>query len=415
MLTVDLRKSMAVIRSLPAAFLVTLVIATSANANAPASLPTPTPALAEPAPAAATRATAPVPAPPAVTARSWILMDHFSGRVLAQQRADERQEPASLTKLMTAYVVFAALTDGRLKLTDMATISEHAWRAEGSRTFVQVGTRIPVDTLLKGMIVQSGNDATIALAEQVGGTEPAFAQMMNEYARRLGLTSTHYVNSDGLPSPEHYTTGRDVATLANALIRDFPQYYPLFSVREFMWNNIRQGNRNGLLGKDPSVDGLKTGHTDSAGYCLATSASRNGMRLVSVVLGAPSIKAREEASAALLGYGYTFYETIRLKSANETVLKPHIYKAASEFAAIGVPHDVYTTVARGQTAAVKTKAQLSREPLIAPLTAGQNVGELTVVDGSGEVLERVPLVALSAVPQGGLWTRAWDSVSLMFH
>jgi D-alanyl-D-alanine carboxypeptidase (penicillin-binding protein 5/6) len=226
---------------------------------------------------------------------------------------------------------------------------------------------------------------------------------------------THYVNSDGLPSPEHYTTARDVATLANALIRDYPQYYPLFSVREFMWNNIRQGNRNGLLGKDPSVDGLKTGHTDSAGYCLATSASRNGMRLVSVVLGAPSIKAREEASAALLGYGYTFYETIRLKSANETVLKPHIYKAASEFAAIGVPHDVYTTVARGQTAGVKTKAQLSREPLIAPLTAGQNVGELTVADGSGEVLERVPLVALSAVPQGGLWTRAWDSVSLMFH
>jgi len=360
-------------------------------------------------------AAAPVPAPPAVTAHSWILMDHFSGRVLAQQRADERSEPASLTKLMTAYVVFAALADGRLKPTDMATISEHAWRAEGSRTFVQVGTRVPVDILLKGMIVQSGNDATIALAEQVGGTEAAFAQMMNEYARRLGLTSTHYVNSDGLPSPEHYTSARDVATLANALIRDFPQYYPLFSVREFMWNNIRQGNRNGLLGKDPSVDGLKTGHTDSAGYCLATSASRNGMRLVSVVLGAPSIKAREEASAALLGYGYTFYETIRLKSANETVLKPHIYKAASEFAAIGVPHDVYTTVARGQTATVKTKAQLSREPLIAPLSAGQNVGELTVADGSGEVLERVPLVALSAVPQGGLWTRAWDSVSLMFH
>jgi D-alanyl-D-alanine carboxypeptidase (penicillin-binding protein 5/6) len=350
-----------------------------------------------------------------VTVRSWILVDHFSGRILAQQRADERSEPASLTKLMTAYVVFAALADGRLKPTDMATISEHAWHAEGSRTFVQVGTRVPVDILLKGMIVQSGNDATIALAEQVGGTEAAFAHMMNEYAHRLGLTSTHYVNSDGLPSPEHYTTARDVATLANALIRDFPQYYPLFSLREFMWNNIRQGNRNGLLGKDPSVDGLKTGHTESAGFCLATSASRNGMRLVSIVMGAPSVKAREEASAALLGYGYTFYETVRLKSANETVLKPHIYKAASEFATIGVPHDVYATVARGQVATVKTRAQLSREPLIAPLTAGQNVGELTVADGRGEVIERVPLVALSAVPQGGLWTRAWDSVSLMFH
>ncbi len=342
-------------------------------------------------------------------------MDHFSGRVLAQERPDERSEPASLTKLMTAYVVFAALAEGRVKPDDMAIISEHAWRAEGSRTFVQVGTRVPVDILLKGMIVQSGNDATIALAEHVGGTEAGFVQMMNEYARRLGLTSTHYVNSDGLPSPEHYSTARDVATLANALIRDFPQYYPLFGVREFMWNNIRQGNRNLLLGKDPSVDGLKTGHTDSAGYCLAASASRNGMRLVSVVMGAPSEKAREGASAALLAYGYTFYETVRLKNARETVLKPHIYKAASEFAAIGVPYDVYATVARGQAAAVKTRARLTREPLVAPLTAGQNVGELTVADASGAVIERVPLIALSAVPQGGLWTRAWDSVSLMFH
>ena len=400
------------IRSLSAAFSL-LIMAFAAHATA--SAPAPKATLPAPLPGAPVHVAAPVPTPPTVTARSWILMDHFSGRVLASARPDERAEPASLTKLMTAYVVFAALAEGRLKPTDMATISEHAWRAEGSRTFLQVGTRIPVDILLKGMIVQSGNDATIALAEQVGGSETGFAQMMNEYARRLGFTSTHYVNSDGLPSPEHYTSARDVATLANALIRDFPQYYPLFSVREFMWNNIRQGNRNGLLGKDPSVDGLKTGHTDSAGYCLAASASRNGMRLVSVVMGAPSVKAREEASAALLAYGYTFYETIRLKSANETVLKPHVYKAASEFAAIGVPHDVYATVARGQTTEVKTRALLSREPLVAPLAAGQDVGELTVADASGEVIERVPLVALSAVPQGSLWTRAWDSVALMFH
>ena len=403
------------------AFALGLIIASAAHANAPASAPPPAPASAlAPAPAAAlpaaaSHAAAPIPAPPGVTARSWILMDHFSGRVLAQERPDERSEPASLTKLMTAYVVFAALTEGRLKLTDMATISEHAWRAEGSRTFVQVGTQIPVDILLKGMIVQSGNDATIALAEHVGGTEAGFAQMMNEYARRLGLNSTHYINSDGLPAPEHYTTARDVATLANALIRDFPQFYPLFGLQEFRWNNIRQGNRNGLLGKDPSVDGLKTGHTDSAGYCLATSAIRNGMRLVSVVMGAPSTKAREEASAALLAYGYTFYETIRLKSANETVLKPHVYKAASEFAAIGVRHDVYATVARGQAASLTTRAQLSHEPLVAPLAAGQDVGELTVADASGEVIERAPLVALGAVPQGGLWARAWDSVALMFH
>jgi len=261
------------IRSLPTASVLVLLIASSAHAIAPASAP-PLPARAAPPVAAA----APVPAPPSVTARSWILLDHFSGRILAQERADERSEPASLTKLMTAYVVFAALSEGRLKLTDMVTISEHAWRAEGSRTFLQVGTQVPVDILLKGMIVQSGNDATIALAEQVGGTEAGFAQMMNEYARRLGLGSTHYVNSDGLPSPEHYSTARDVATLANALIRDFPQYYPLFSLREFRWNNIRQGNRNGLLGKDPSVDGLKTGHTDSAGYCRASRHARRRAR-----------------------------------------------------------------------------------------------------------------------------------------
>ena len=403
------------IRPLPAAFLLALIVATAVHATAPTTPPTAAPpATAAPPPAAAAHA-APIPAPPAVTARAWILMDHFSGRVLAQQLPDQRQEPASLTKLMTAYVVFAALAEGRLKPTDMVTISEHAWRAEGSRTFVQVGSRIPVDILLKGMIVQSGNDATIALAEQLGGTEAAFAQIMNEYARRLGLTGTHYVNSDGLPSPEHYTTARDVATLANALLRDYPQFYPLFSLREFRWNNIRQSNRNGLLGKDPSVDGLKTGHTDTAGYCLAASAKRSGMRLVSVVMGAPSVKAREEASAALLGYGYTFFETIRLKGANETVLKPHVYKAASDFATIGVQHDVYATVARGQADALQTRAVLTHEPLIAPLSAGQELGELTVADASGQLIERVPLVALAAVPQGSLWARAWDSVALMFH
>ena len=379
----------------------------------PGALPSPT-TLPAPSPAGPLKA-APIPNPPAVSARSYILMDHFSGRVLAQERADERAEPASLTKLMTAYVVFSALQEGRLKPDDMVTISEHAWRAEGSRTFVQVGTQVPVDILIKGMIVQSGNDATIALAERIGGTEAAFAQMMNEYARRLGMNSSNFENSDGLPSPNHYTTARDIATLSNALIRDFPQYYPLFSLREFRWNNIRQGNRNTLLGKDPSVDGLKTGHTDAAGYCLAASANRNGMRLLSVVMGAPSEKARAEASAALLGYGYSFFETVRIKTAHETVLKPRVYKSANEFAAVGVPFDVYATVARGQAAALRTHAQLSSEPLIAPLAAGKPIGELTVADSGGDVIERAPLVPLSEVPQGGLWTRAMDSVALMFH
>ncbi len=361
------------------------------------------------------RAAAPIPKPPEVNARSYLLVDHFSGRVLGERHADERSEPASLTKLMTAYVVFKALAEGRLKLTDMVTISEHAWRTGGSRSFVQVGTQIPVDILIKGMIVQSGNDASIALAEKVGGTEAAFAQMMNEYARRLGMKSSNFENADGLPSPNHYTTARDTVALADALIREFPQFYPLFGLREFMWNNIHQDNRNGLLGKDPSVDGLKTGHTDSAGFCLATSANRNGMRLVSVVMGAPSVKAREDASAALLNYGYTFFETIRVKAARETVLKPRVYKSATEFAPVGVPYDVYATVGRGLGAALRTSARLSGEPLIAPLAPGKPVGELTVADASGEVIARAPLTPLAPVAQGGLWTRAVDGVALWFH
>jgi D-alanyl-D-alanine carboxypeptidase (penicillin-binding protein 5/6) len=396
-----------VLRSCFAAF---LVLCTSAAVAAPAP--------ASPAPAAApggAASAAPIPPPPNVDARSYILVDYQSGRVLAQSHLDDRAEPASLTKLMTAYVVFKALEENRLKLTDMITISEHAWRAEGSRTFVQVGTQIPADILIKGMIVQSGNDATIALAERVGGTEAAFAQMMDEYAHRLGMKNSNFENSDGLPSPNHYTTARDIATLAAAIIREFPQYYPLFSLKQFMWNNIRQDNRNGLLSKDPTVDGLKTGHTDSAGFCLATSANRNGMRLISVVMGAPSIKAREDASAALLSYGYTFFETVRVKAAKETILKPRVYKSASEFAALGVPYDVYATIGRGQAGLLKTATHLDTEPLIAPLAAGKPVGEFTVTDASGAVIARAPLVPLTEVPLGSLWTRAVDGIALWFH
>jgi len=365
--------------------------------------------------AVAARAATPIPPAPTVNAHAWILVDHFSGRVLAQNNADERSEPASLTKLMTAYVVFSALRDHRVKLTDMVAISTRAWRTEGSRTFLQVGTQVPLDILLKGMIVQSGNDATVALAEDLGGTDTAFAQMMNEYARRLGMKSSHFVNSDGLPNPDHYTTARDLATLSNALIRDFPQYYALFSMREFVWNNIRQGNRNTLLSRDPTVDGLKTGHTDSAGFCLASSANRNGMRLVAVVMGSPNEKAREEASAALLNYGYTFFETLRIKAAHETVLKPRVYKSANEFVAVGVPYDVYATVARGEASTLKTSARLNHEPLLAPLAAGEVIGELSVADASGTVIARVPLASPLAVPKGGLWTRMADSIALWFR
>ncbi len=399
---------------LPARACLASLILGTALAAAP---PPPAPAVATPASAAAMPGanSAPIPAPPAVDAKGYILVDFQSGRVLAQSHADDRSEPASLTKLMTAYVVFRALEENRLKLTDMVTISEHAWKAEGSRTFVQVGTQIPVDILIKGMIVQSGNDATIALAERVGGTEAAFAQMMNEYARRLGMKGSNFENSDGLPAPNHYSTPRDIATLSAAIIREFPQYYSLFSLKQFLWNNIRQDNRNGLLTKDPTVDGLKTGHTDSAGFCLATSANRNGMRLISVVMGAPSIKAREDASAALLNYGYTFFETVRVKAARETILKPRVYKGTSEFVELGVPGDVWATVARGQGGALKTAAHLTTEPLIAPLAARQVLGEFTVSDAGNTVVARAPLVALSAVPAGGLWTRMVDTVALWFH
>jgi D-alanyl-D-alanine carboxypeptidase (penicillin-binding protein 5/6) len=366
-----------------------------------------------------TRAAAPAPAPipkaPDVNARSYILVDHFSGRVLAQDHADDREEPASLTKLMTCYAVFKALKENRLKLTDPITISEHAWRSEGSRTFVQVGSSVPAEVLIKGMIVQSGNDATIALAERIGGTEAAFAQLMNEYAKRLGMKSTNFVNSDGLPAPDHYTTARDMSILANALISEFPDYYQWYSLREYTWNNITQHNRNGLLLRDPTVDGMKTGHTDSAGFCLVTSAKRDGMRLISVVMGSSSIKAREDASAALLNYGYTFYETAKVKSAGEVLLKPRVYKSSEQYVTLAVPHDIVLTVGRGQIVNLKSTAHVLQEPLIAPLAANQPIGELTITDLSGEVVSRVPLTPGKAVPEAGLWTRATDSVRLWFN
>jgi len=364
------------------------------------------------APAAAA---VPIPKPPEVTARAYILVDHFSGRVLAEDHADDREEPASLTKLMTSYAVFKALKENRLKLTDPVTISEHAWRSEGSRTFVQVGSSVPAEILIKGMIVQSGNDATIALAEKIGGTEPAFAQLMNEYAKRLGMKASNFVNSDGLPAADHYTTARDMAILANALITEFPDYYQWYSIREFTWNNITQHNRNGLLLRDPTVDGMKTGHTDSAGFCLVTSAKRDGMRLVSVVMGSPSVKAREDASAALLNYGYTFYETAKVKSAGEILLKPRVYKSAVEYVTLAVPRDIVLTVGRGQAASLKSTAHLFKEPLIAPLAANQAIGELTISDPEGKVVAHVPLMPGKAVPEAGLWTRATDSVRLWFN
>jgi D-alanyl-D-alanine carboxypeptidase (penicillin-binding protein 5/6) len=357
-------------------------------------------------------AVAPLVGAPAPNARSWILLDFGSGQTLAEGNSEQRIEPASLTKLMSAYVVFSALRAGQLKIDEQVLISEHAWRAEGSRTFVRVGTRVPVDVLIKGMIVQSGNDATIALAERVGGSEAAFVGLMNSYAQRLGMHGTHFEDSSGLPSPTHYSTAHDLATLSRAIIRDFPEYYGIYSLREFTWNNIRQQNRNGLLERDPSVDGIKTGHTDSAGYCLISSAKRSGMRLIAVVLGAPGVAARETGSAALLNYGFSSFETVSVRKAGETVLKPRVYKGTEQFVALATNVDVEVTVPRGQGTTVTTRTQL-RRPLIAPLPAATSVGELQVAI-DGRTVARAALYPVATVPEGGWWRRMVDTVSLWF-
>jgi D-alanyl-D-alanine carboxypeptidase (penicillin-binding protein 5/6) len=381
--------------------------------HATAMAPHTSPAAAAPAGAAAPTAVAGIPNPPPVDARAYLLVDAASGTVLAEHDADAHLQPASLTKLMTCYLVFQALKAGTLKQNELITISEHAWRAEGSRTFVQVGSQVPADMLIKGMIVQSGNDATIALAERVGGTEGGFVQLMNETAKRLGLNDTHYDDSSGLPSPTHYSSARDLSKLARALLRDFPEYYPLFSIREFLWNNIRQQNRNGLLERDPSVDGMKTGHTDSAGFCLVTSAKRQDMRLVAVVLGSASIRAREDASAALLNYGFTFYQDVTVKRAGTVVLKPRIFKSSDEYVAVAPATDVNIVVPRSEAGSIETAASVSR-PLIAPLTRASVVGSLQIVV-SGKPVASVPLFPMTDVPVGGPWTRLRDTVQLWWQ
>ena len=362
-------------------------------------------------------APAPIPSPPSVPANGYILVDYDSGRVLASQKPDDRMEPASITKLMTAYVAFDALRDKRLTLTEEVPVSVYAWRtggsaSGGSTTFLEVNSRVPAEVLIKGMIIQSGNDATIALAERLGGTEDGFVQIMNEYAKRLGLKGTHFANSWGGPSPEHYSTARDLATLSAALIRDFPDNYRYYSMREYTWNKHTQPNRNGLLTRDSSVDGIKTGHTDSAKYCLVSSAKRNGMRLISVVLGSPSISAREDASAALLNYGFTFFETIKLQDAGKAMLTPKVFKGSANSVAVGSPRSISITIARGQSEKLQKEAKVD-SPLIAPLALHAKVGEYIVRNGD-EVVARVPLVTLAKVDKGGLWRTLVDTIKLWF-
>jgi D-alanyl-D-alanine carboxypeptidase (penicillin-binding protein 5/6) len=370
---------------------------------------------AEGAAATATTATAPttpapVPPPPELKARSFIVMDHESGRVLAALNPDEKQEPASLTKLMTAYAVFKALREGRIKLDDMVTISEHAWKQEGSRMFVEVGKQVSVQDLIQGMIVQSGNDATVALAEKVGGTEPTFVQMMNTYAKQLGMTGTNFTNSAGMPDPQHYMTARDGAILASAMIREFPEYYKWYSQKEFTFNGITQQNRNGLLWRDPTVDGVKTGHTETAGYCLITSAKRDGMRLVSAVMGTDSMRAREDASAALLNYGFNFYETKRIYAAGQPLTTVRVWKGKQPEVGLTLQRDLYVTSQRGKNSSVQAEFELP-ETMVAPLSASQALGKAKIVV-DGATVASYDLYPTQDVAEGGFFKRLWDSMRL---
>jgi D-alanyl-D-alanine carboxypeptidase (penicillin-binding protein 5/6) len=361
---------------------------------------------------AAVAAEPPVPPPPRLEATAWILVDQSSGQVLAAHRANEAIEPASITKLMTAYAVFHALADGKLKLDTRVPVSEHAWRSEGSRTYLDLGSQVPVEVLIQGMIVQSGNDATIALAEAVAGTEDTFAALMNQYAERLGLAQSHFQNSTGLPGDNHKMSAADMAKIARAIIREFPEYYRWYSQREFTWNNIRQPNRNGLLARDPSVDGVKTGMTEAAGYCLVSSAKREGMRLVAVVAGTESMKAREDASLALLNYGFSFYETRALKKGGEELAVQRVYRARGGRAPVGLAGDLLVTLPRGQADRVEYKVELATR-VFAPLTKSDRVGVLrALVDG--KVVAEAPIQPLADVPRGNIFRRIWDTILSWF-
>ena len=355
-----------------------------------------------------------LPTPPALAARSWLLIEAASGQELAAQAPDQRLDPASLTKLMTAYLSFAALKQGTLKLDQAVPVSEKAWKTGGSRMFIQVGTQVKVEDLLKGMIVQSGNDACVVLAEAIAGDEENFAQMMNREAQRLGMKGSSFRNASGLPDPQHYTTARDLATLAGALIRDFPEdYAKYYSLKEFRYNNITQPNRNRLLWIDPTVDGLKTGHTEAAGYCLVSSAKRGPRRLLSVVLGTTSDKVRAQESLKLLNYGFQFYDAVQVYAKNEAVSTLKLWKGAASTVRLGFANDLVIAVPKGFGPKIKTEL-VSQQPLIAPVAQGQVLGILKVsIDD--RPFGDYPVLALEAVPSAGIIGRIIDTIRLWFN
>lgn len=354
-----------------------------------------------------------VPAPPAIDASGYLLVDFDSSTVLASKDAEQRLEPASLTKIMTAYAVFHELRSGAIKQTDEVVVSEKAWKTPGSRMFIEVNKRVAVSDLLKGMIIQSGNDASVALAEYVAGSESAFANLMNDHARRLGMRGTHFVNATGLPDPEHFTTPADIAIATAAMIREFPEFYALYAVREFTFNDIRQHNRNSLLWRDDSVDGVKTGHTEAAGYCLVSSAKRDAMRLISVVMGTASEKARARESQALLNYGFRFFETHRLYGSESALTRTRIWMGAQEEVALGLAGDLYVTIPRRQYDKLNARTEI-RSQIQAPVQQGQELGEV-IVELDGELVVREPLIALDSVAEGGLWRKTVDTVLMMLE
>ncbi len=356
----------------------------------------------------------PAPAPPIIGAKSYLVVDARTGHELAALNPDTALAPASLTKLMTTYVAFAALEQGQIQLQDEVTVSEKAWRTQGSRMFIEVGSRVTIEDLLAGMIVQSGNDASVAIAEHIAGTESVFAELMNQYAAELGMLSSHFLNATGLPAEGHVTTARDLTTLARALVDGFPEYYGRWhSMKEFTYNGIKQNNRNSLLWRDDSVDGLKTGHTDDAGYCLVASAKRGDMRIISAVMGTSSTKARTDGSQALLNYGFNFFETRLLFKAGEEITTARIWKSANENSRLGVLDDLYITVRRGIYDQLESTLDIPAV-IEAPIAAGQPVAELKIRHGERELLS-APLRALDDSPVGSIWQRARDSVSLWFE
>jgi len=355
----------------------------------------------------------PVPAPPIIGATSYLLIDSRTGTELASLEPDVAVPPASLTKLMTAYVVFTALQQGQISLDEEITVSEKAWRTQGSRMFIEVGKRVSVEDLLLGMIVQSGNDASVALAEYIAGSEEVFAEMMNQQAAAIGMHSSHFLNATGLPNENHYSTARDLSTLARAIIEQFPEYYRWYSVKEFTFNDITQPNRNNLLWRDDSVDGMKTGYTEEAGYCLVSSAKRDDMRIISVVLGTSSAKARINGSQALLNYGFRFFETRLLYSANTEIAQTRVWGSANEYTPLGVIEDLYVTLPRGSYDSLVSTLNIPAV-IEAPVAQSQPLADISVKLGDEQLL-KVPLRALADNPLGSLWQRAVDSVSLWFE